>query len=236
MAFAFVQSQNNGNASSTATTRAVTVTALSAGNIVVGIVTWGSGTSTDLTSVTDGTNTYTIVRRVADTTNGQSAAVFYAYNVAAGATTITANFGVTLTYTGISVMEFSGEDTSAPPLDGANEQGRVHTGVIGSTTSGAGNLTPSANNYLVWAGSANTGATNIAGTSEFVAGTNFTEPANAEHAAIGDISLSAEYWIQTTATATNGPMTVTQNTDHITFMMVFKLAGATDTLFGQALT
>lgn len=240
MAFAFVQATQNGNAGSSATTRVGTFgAAVTAGNIVVGVVTWGSGTTTDLTSVTDTAgNTYTIKRRIADSGNGQSAAVFYAYNVTGGFTAVTANFGSSQIYTGISLMEFSGEDTASDPIDGANEQGQLVT-TPGTGTdglkSGAGTQTPSGNNFLVCGFGVNTGAVNSGGASEFAAGTNFTEPANAEHAVGSDISLSSEYWIQTTATAANAAWTVAQNTAHIAFQMIFRVAGAggSPSLLGQ---
>lgn len=66
----------------------------------------------------------------------------------------------------------------------------------------------------------------------------FTAGANAEYITGSQISLSSEYWIQTTATAANASFTVAQDSAHITFMMIFKDAatGGADTLFGQALT
>lgn len=231
MAVSFVQANNSGNAGSSSATRSVTISAVGAGNFICGVVTWGSGTTSDLTSVTDNAsgNTYTIKRTVADAGNGQSAGVFYGWNIANGPTQITANFGSTQIYTGITVMEFSGVQSASDPIDGTNEQGRLvaspGTGTDG-LTSGTGTMTPGADNYLVTGFGVNTGAVNAVGTSEFAAGTNFTENASSEHQVAGDISLSAEYWIQTTATAANASFTVAQNTAHLCFMMIFKVAGA----------
>jgi hypothetical protein len=243
MAFAFVQAQSAGTNGTSATTIAVTVTAVGAGNLVAGVLTWG-GATTDLISVTDnksgGSNSYTIVRRVLDSPDGQCAASFYGYNLSGGPTVITANFSSAVPYRGISVEEFSGSLTASDPLDGANEQGQLQaspgTGANGAK-SGAGNLTPSQNNCLIWGGSVDTGALNAGGSSEFAAGTNFTEPANAEYITASQISLSSEYWIQTTATAANASFTVTQNSPHITFMMVFKdTSGAGGTVNTATLT
>lgn len=226
MSYAHVQSKNSGTTSASANSLAVTVSALGPGNLVTGIVTWG-GVTGDLSSVTDGTNTYTIQRRVADATNGQAAASFYAKNVSGSPTTITANFGSSVPWRGLSVNEFSGGDTTAP-LDGTNEQGQLQatpgTGTDGAK-SGAGTKTPAADNYLVWGGAVDSGASGT-GSSRFTAGTNFTENATAEHQVSGDISLSSEYWIQTTATAANASFTVAANVAHMTFMMIFKVAAA----------
>lgn len=230
MAVAFVQATQDGNAGSSAVNRAGTFSAsVTTGNFVCGVVTWGSGSTGDLTNVTDTAgNTYIVKRSIADAGNGQSGAVFYAYNVTGGFTIVTANFGSSLTYTGISLMEFSGVETGSDPIDGTNEQGQLvaapGTGTDG-LKSGAGTQTPGGDNYLVTGFGIDTGAVNASGTSEFTAGTNFTEPANAEHAVGSDISLSSEYWIQTTATAVNAAWTVAQNTPHLAFQMIFKVVG-----------
>lgn len=221
-AIAFVQAANNGTAGATATSIAATVSALGAGNFVAGIVTYGSATVGDLTNCTDGTTTATIpaTTQISDSGDGQSASGFYIMNVTGGATTITCNFGSALAYRGISVQEFSGVATTSA-LDGTNLAGVLAT--CTACTSGT-SKTPSANNYLVFVGSANTGNTGGGG-SEFTAGTNFIEPVGAEHSISNDISLSSEYWIQTTATATNGPITATQNTPHATIMLDFVVSG-----------
>lgn len=230
MAIVFVQATQNGNAGSSATTRVGTFgSSVTTGNLVVGAVTWGSGTTGDLSSVTDtASNSYTIKRRIADSTNGQSGAVFYAWNVTGGFTAATANFGSSQIYTGITLMEFSGVETGSDPLDGTNEQGQLVTSPGTGTDglkSGASTQTPGGSNYLVCGFGIDTGATNAGGGSEFAAGTSFTEPANAEHAVGGDISLSSEYWIQTTATAANAAWTVAQNSAHLAFQMIFKVVG-----------
>lgn len=223
----FTTAANNGTASAAGTSIAATVSAVANGSFIVGVCSWGSSNTADLLSVTDGTNTYTILQRIADTTNGQSAAVFYAWNIAGNPTTITANFN-SVGWRGISVEVFSGVKTAADPINSTNFRGQLQTapgtGTDGAS-SGSGNLTPTVDDCLIWAGSVNTGSNNASGTSEFAAGTGFTEPTGAEHQVNGDLSLSSEYAIQTTATAVNGTFTLTQNTSHITFMAVFEPPG-----------
>lgn len=125
MAFAFVKAASTGTDGTTATSIAITWAAVGSGNMVCGVLTWG-GATTDLTSVTDNAaNSYTIVRRILDTPDGQCAACFYGYNLSGGPTTITANFGTTVPYRGMSLQEFSGGLTSSDPLDGTNEQGQI---------------------------------------------------------------------------------------------------------------
>ena len=230
---AFVQAKSIGEASVSATSKAVTMdAAVGSGNLLAGIVTWATSTPSDLTSVTDDKgNSYTIVNAIADTGNNQSAASFYGKNLSGGPTVITANFGVSNNFKGLSVQEFSGLDTSAP-LDGTNEQGQLQTSPGTGTDgvkSGASTQTPSVDNAVVFAGSVNTGATGT-GSQAFTPGTNFTEPSGAEWFTSGDVSLDSEYWLQGTATAVNGSFTKAVDNSHITFQMVFKPSGgAADT-------
>lgn len=237
MGFAFIQAASIGTAGASATSIAVTVSAVGAGNLLEGVVTFGSGTSSLLTSITDNIgNTYTIKRRVVDSTNGQTAATFYGYNLTGGPTTITANFSSAINYRGISVQEFSGVEVASDPIDGTNEQGQVQaspgTGTDGAK-SGSGTQTPSADNYLVCGHSVDSGAV-ANGSSRFTAGTNFTEPTGAENTSSSTISLDSEYWIQTTATPANASFTVTANVSHITFQLIFKVASVGGGSVGSA--
>lgn len=246
MTIAFVQANNSGGAGTASTTRSVTITAIGNNGFIVGIVTWGSATTTDLTSISDNAvgnpnaSKYVIIDRTVDATNGQCAALVYGWNLTGNPTVFTANFGTSLAYTGFSIQEHSGVDTASDPLDGTNHQSQV-VGTPGTGTdglkSGVGTQTPSGANYVVIGAAVNSGAVNLANASEFTAGTNFTEPANAEHQVSNDISFSSEYWIQTTATAVNAAWTVAQNTAHIAFQAIFRVAsagGGGNTLMGQA--
>lgn len=234
---AFVQAAQNGNAATSTANIAATVSTVGTANMVAGIVTWGSATTTELSSITDngtGPGTWVIQRRIPDAGNGQCGASFFGWGWSVGPTVITANFSPNQVYRGISVIEFSGQATGNP-LDGTNENGQIIASpglaadgaFANGATYAAGKITPGGDNYIVWGGGLNTGNLNLGSTSEFTAGTSFTEPANAEHQVFNDISLSSEYWLQTTATAVNASWTVTQNTAHMTFMMIFKVAGGT---------
>jgi hypothetical protein len=194
--------------------------------MIAGIVTWGSGTVGDLSSIThNGTGgTAVIQRRIADASNGGSVAAFFIYGFSVAPTTVTATFGSSQPYRGISLECFRSSvgAVTANQLDGTNETGQLETAPgTGADGANSGSKTPSEDNCLVWAGSANTGSLGGGG-SEFTAGSVGTEPTGAEHSVSSEISISSEYEIQTTATARDAAFTVTQNVSHITMMMVFK--------------
>jgi hypothetical protein len=223
MAYTFVQAANAGVAGATATSLDLTFgAAVTAGSLVVIMLSWDSANVNLLTSVTDTAgNTYTIRQRL-----GSASAYAYAYNVTAF-TVATANFGSAIGYRGMSGQEFSSSialSTDPFEADQGRFQSAVGTGTDGAT-SGAGALTPAANNALVWCGIANMSAAG-SGANYVTAGTNFTEPAGAEHQVSSEVVISSEYNIQTTATARNGSWTSTANNDYVTTMAIFAEPGA----------
>jgi hypothetical protein len=136
MATAFVKSKRN-TSGTTGTTCAVTFdTNVTAGNLICGSVSWNGGTTTVLTSVSDGLgNTYTIVQRVTDA--ARCIATFYAKNISGGACTVTATFSSSQTFITIIVHEASGCDTTAP-LDKNAGQAQAEPGTgDNAATSGA---------------------------------------------------------------------------------------------------
>lgn len=98
------------------------------GNLIVGGITWGSGTTTDLTAVKVGTTSCTIVNRTADSANGQAFAGFACLNVAAAQTTITATGAAgggallmiwdEFTNTGVSTATADGSGAQVQPSPG----------------------------------------------------------------------------------------------------------------------
>src|SRR5215470_15183530 len=129
MATAFVQGK--GGSSASGTTQAVTMnSAVTSGSVLVGFVIWFSNTTT-LDSVSDGTNTYTIVDNPTGVSTAARAALFYVENAANTTPTITATFSASVNK-GMAVHEISGVPTS-----GALDQHRIN----GQSFPGAANVT-----------------------------------------------------------------------------------------------
>jgi hypothetical protein len=222
MAYTFVQAANAGVAGAAATTLALTFgSAVTAGSLVVIMISWDSADVNVLTSVTDTAgNTYTIRQRL-----GTASAYAYAYNVGAF-TVATANFSASVAYRGMSGQEFSSSialSTDPFEADQGRLQNAVGTGTDGAT-SGVGALTPAANNALVWCGIANMSAAG-SGADYVTQGTPFTEPVGAEHQVSSEVVISSEYEIQTTATARNGSWTSTANNNYVITMAIFAEPG-----------
>ncbi len=220
---AFVQAQILGTDGTTATTIAATFsTAVTSGNLVAGACMWGSANTSDLTSVTDNqSNTYTIVRSIADAGDGQSAATFYRANVTNAPTTVTCNLAASLPYRGISIHEVSGADTSAPlGVETGQTQQSPGTGANALTS---GSVTTTTNGEYIYGVSFNDGDLGT-GSSDFAPGTGFTE--RSEHLTTTELSLASEDQIQTSAGSIAATFTLARNFSHITFIMTFKAAGA----------
>lgn len=132
-----------------ANTVTLTVTALTAGNLIV-VVGMGSGSDT-VSSITDngGTpNTYVQVTsaRGLEAAGGRWCDIWYAKNSNGGATTVTLTVGATNTNRKIiMVWEVSGIDTTSP-LDGNGTH--VNDGAATTTPLGAAITTTNANDFL----------------------------------------------------------------------------------------
>lgn len=127
----------------------------------------------------------------------------------ANTVTITPNANSTLR---IAIGDYSGTAT-ASPLDAENN---TQTGT--STSPAAVSITPAANNELV------IGAVAVSLTETFTAGTNFT--LEAEVPAAANTKLGVEDWIQTAATATTAPQTLSAIDIWLAAIAVFKAASA----------
>lgn len=215
MTIAHVQSATNG-ASAASASIAATVTAIGAGNLVAGIVTWHSPTTGDFSSVTDNQgNTYTIVDRVTSAANGfnQCLGTFYAANITNAPTTITANFANTPADVGIFLDEYSGAGTT--PLDGHAMQTQAAPGT-GTDACTSGNITTTVVGDLIYAG-----MVDVQGASgSDVAGTNFTLRVNND-ASNGFSFSSTEDRVQVAAGTAAGTFTLSANVVTITGVMAF---------------
>lgn len=110
--------------------------AVTAHNTIIVVVTQYGGTAIDLNSVSDGTNTYHLIGSVTAYSGDGNFRLgyYYAYDVAAGATTVTVTADGTPT---VSIHEYSGL-TTADPLDrqttGQDTSGAVTSGNTANTT------------------------------------------------------------------------------------------------------
>lgn len=215
-----VQSKSSvGTDSTPANMVAVTFTApVTSGGLVWGGVTWGTPTLTELTSVTDDKgNTYTIVRKIADTTDGQSAASFYLANITNAPTIITANFSVNLGFRAISVQELSGTPTSSALDQETGQQQIAPTTVTDALTSG---LVTTLNTDEYIAGY----SVHSANAQIPAAGTGFS---NSVSSGNGTSAVASRLEGKTLASplAVAATFTAGANDRHLTFVMTFKNNG-----------
>ena len=143
MAYAFVQAVENSFLGS-ATSLSSTALHTTAGNLLVVFVTWDPSTNPSATaSLSDpAANSYTpITPVIVDATNGVNIQAFYCKNAnAISGNQVTFTLSATNSVLGIAVLEYSGNDTTAP-LDGShsNLQATPGTGTGGITTGNATN-------------------------------------------------------------------------------------------------
>lgn len=205
MAFAFIQGKANGTGSSNNVTVTLT-SALTAGNAL--LIGWNS--TNTLSSISDGTNTYTI----GSVTFASGGALFghaYAFGIAAGSPTITLTFTGSTTGGQVWAEEWSGIATSNA-YDGA---AGLHTaGSGGSDNFNSGSFTPTTNGDLIWAyGQLGNG-------SGLTVGSGFA-------GAFSDIATSgymSEFLTQSTAAAISPNFTCTGSFNENCFAAAFKAA------------
>lgn len=163
-----------------------------AGSAIVVFVYWDGTGSPTITSVTDGTNTYTLIGATVGPVSSELGRLAVALNVAAGTPTITANFSSAPGYVRIRVTEFTGVATSA-----AIDKSSQNTGAF-SNPSTTGSMTPDADGQLIL--SAHFGSDQSAWTP--MASPAFTE--------IHDQASNAwQFYVQPSAGAINPEMTTT---------------------------
>src|SRR5215831_3081915 len=114
MALAFVQyGQGGGTGAGPVASVSVTMNTgnLATGNAVIGGITWSKSGAVagDITSVSDGTNTYNLGGFSYSSTYSQAFLIFFLPNITGGQSTITANFNGTIgAYASIRAHEVSG--------------------------------------------------------------------------------------------------------------------------------
>jgi hypothetical protein len=125
-------------------------------------------------------------------TDGAGVTIFYAWNIAAGANTVTAKWSTSNSYA-MAILEWSGVQTAADPIDGTN------VGSGSSALASSGTVTPSRVNDLV-VGMIFFGNGGIAPGSGFTVRWNFNFGGNFEE----DTVAATTAPIAATATCTSG--------------------------------
>lgn len=207
-AFAAVQSATQ--VSSTSTGVSVTLSATTAGNIVIGFGKTSS-TSETLNSVTDNAgNTYAIVGPV-DQGSTVRLYLFYGVQVTGGATSVTLNWSGTTTHR-CGADEFSGAAaTNAAAFDVSA------TGHASSAAPATGTLTPAATGELIYAACAGDGART------WTAGSGF-----ALYSGTGSIAARSEYNLSGGSTET-APFSVSSSFNWSEISAAFKAPSGSPT-------
>jgi len=171
------------------TTCAVTIGTPTAGDTIFCDVVWNHSAA-NTSVLTDNVNSgnyqpFVSCLREASGTNNYCS--YYKENVAASSTTVTMTIGTAETNSAISCRAIKG----TPATYSADTSVVQSTTTTGTNPVNANSYTPYANNEIVFSGMQSDSGT-------VTAGTNF--------ALLDNVSrLFPEYWIQTTATSTNGP-------------------------------
>lgn len=206
---AFVQSKNNIAFGATSVS-ATFDSSVTAGNLIVAVVSINN-TSETINSTTDTqSNSYTPLDNPTDDSgNGQRAAAFYAENVTGGSVTVTANFSASVVGI-IAIHEISGADITSPE-DGHAAQAQTNPGT-GTDAVTSGDITPSADGAYIF------GATFVSGGSTTpTIGTNFAlREQNAFRVTTEDLIQGSAGAIAATFTTTGAI------DDFITFIVAFK--------------
>jgi hypothetical protein len=209
-----------------ATTIAVVLAGVTAGNHLVSFVGW-TDPSTVTCTVSDGSAFSTGAAKVNLAASNQSSQVFYRENVGAGSHTVTATLSVTEPFRRHRVDEVSGLATASSLDQGTGQaQGAPGTGANG-VSSGASSATTNATDFVL--GFSQDITENDPGTGTVTAGTGYTISGT-------NITMSLESKSVVATGAQTATFTQSVNNARSTHVVAFKEAAASDTLFGQVLT
>jgi hypothetical protein len=204
---ALVQHTNKDAAAATSTTLAYGSNP-AANNLLIVAVRSGNGTGSTITCTDTIGNTWTSGTISIDATNGQSEQLCWAVNSTSAADTVTVTLNASATIR-MAIYEYSGTATSNP-LD------VQATGAADSSSVVSASITPTGANELIIS------AAGFNNTSTVTAGTNFT--LEDQVPAAPNTRMAAEDWIQTTATATTGPMSLGNPSPYVSVVAAFKPA------------
>ena len=211
-----------GNIASAATL-ALTVQAVGTGNLVCGVVTYGSaGTLSNVKDNAGTPNTYTLGNTVTDATDSYKATAFYLSGITGNPTIITATFAAGVTFRGIACDEYSGVATSSP-LDIATQQDQTGiTGTANAITSGLASTLSDGD--LIYGATVTGGVTTAvtAGTSP-----NAFTLRQTDRTASNEFMYTEDFIVQTTHGSIAATFTgSTTGDDYATFILAFKAAAA----------
>jgi hypothetical protein len=183
-------------------------TANTAGNLIVAAVSWDS-TATLTCSDSQG-NAYVVVTTQYDATWDQSLAVCYAVNIKAGANTVTASFGSSVTTRRLAVHEYSGIALTSPVDVSAKRVGTGTTTVNGVSSPAA---TTTASGDLIFGA-----VMDVSGsTTSITAGTGFTQ-----RQSLNNKDFATEDTVQAAAGSIAATQTFGASHRYIALMVAFR--------------
>jgi len=203
--------RGTGTAQATASSCAVTLTSSAANDLyVIGAEAFDNTETISSVTVSSNSNATAYVGPISNSTHNTEW-LYYAIPTTSSGFTFTVNFSSSVFHSCV-VVEFSGNPTS-----GITDHNATGTGNGSSLTAGS-SITPTQANSLVVVLGGSDAATTMS------AGTNFTLNA---HDTLSTGGIGIEYWIQTTATATNGPMSLSGSNNWIDIVADFNISGIT---------
>ncbi len=190
-------------------------TPVTAGDLIVVGYTWGSASANASCADNKG-DTFVVLTPKRDTGNNQSAGICYALNAKGGTTNVTTTFTASVSYTGISLQEFS-NIAAASAFDGSasNQVGAGCSGAncvtsTATTTTATGDLIVG---YVTDDWGANSGT--------ITPGTNFTIATPSQYANF--TGQASEYMVQAAPGSTAATFTFSANShSYIAYMAAFK--------------
>ena len=173
---------------------------------------WGDNPAPNIRAADTLGNTYLVAVNDFDSGNRQGLATLYAFNIRAGANTVTVTFGTTGGYRRVIVSEYSGIAMTAPLDVTAKSQGTSTTAANGATSTAA---TTTANGNLIF-GVTMDDSGNFA---TINAGTGFTR-----RASLNGMDIATEDSIQATAGSVAATFTFSRADRYLAQMAAFKAA------------
>src|SRR6185369_15006865 len=146
-AVSFVQAVGSTDYSPAPTIAQAFTAANTLGNLIVVAVSCGDNPAPSIRAADTLGNTYLVAVNDFDSGNRQGLATLYAFNIRAGANTVTVTLGTTGGYRRVIVSEYSGIATTAPLDVTAKSQGTSTTAANGATSTAA---TTTANGNLIF--------------------------------------------------------------------------------------